>query len=65
MEAKVVEMSYAISGLASSHPNKQGKFSFQSLKLTSKGLLLQLFPREKKLSCHFLIVIKIKAHSFF
>lgn len=48
--SKVVEMSHTISSLTSSHPNKQGKFSFQNLKLTSKRFLLQLFPREKKLS---------------
>ena len=33
MEAKDAEMSYAIGGLSSSHPNKRGKFSLQSLNI--------------------------------
>lgn len=48
MEAKEAEKSYAIDSLSSFHSNKRGKVSFQSLKLTFKILLLQLFPKGKK-----------------
>lgn len=51
-------MSYAIDGLSSSHPNKRGKFSLQSLNIDSKINFASISEREEiKLTLLYLMLM--------
>lgn len=67
MEAKDAEISYAIDGLSSSHPNKRGKFSFQSFKIDIWKITFAIITKREEVNLTFLnpmVIIKIKVHIF-